>query len=162
MILTKKKKILLIFIVVVIFAIVIIKFILNRNRQFYSHNLNEYTIIHKKYGVNEYSPVNISDEQLANIYLNDFKYYLFNDIEYAYNLLEDSYRSIKFGNIENFKKYVDSINYSKLVVNEYRISNSKNFIEVHTLNDEKYIFKINGVLDYIVYLDDHTVEISLE
>ena len=53
----------------------------------------EYIMNPKKYGVNEYSPVNITDEQMATIYLNDFKYNLLNDVNYAYELLNINIQS---------------------------------------------------------------------
>ena len=43
-----------------------------------------YTMNPKKYGVNEYNLVNITDRQLAAIYLNDYRNYLKNKIDQAY------------------------------------------------------------------------------
>ena len=158
---TKRNKILLILGIVVIIAIVVIKIIIdNNNLSINSNETDEYEMIYKKYNINEYSVINISDEQLANIYLNNFRYYLFNDIEFAYNLLDEEYRNIKFGSIDSFREYVNNSKYSDYTIEEYSVATDKRFIEVHILNDKKIIFKINGVLDYTVYLDDITVEIS--
>lgn len=158
---TKRNKILLILGIVIIIAFVVIKLIIdNNNLSINSNETDEYDMIYKKYDINEYSVINISDEQLANIYLNNFRYYLFNDIEFAYNLLDEEYRNIKFGSIDSFREYVNNSKYSDYTIEEYSVATDKRFIEVHILNDKKIIFKINGVLDYKVYLDDTTVEIS--
>lgn len=158
---TKRNKILLILGIVIIIAFVVIKLIIdNNNLLINSNGIDEYDMIYKKYDINEYSVINISDEQLANIYLNNFKYYLFNDIESAYNLLDEEYRNIKFGSIDSFREYVNNSKYSDYTIEEYSVATDKRFIEVHILNDKKIIFKINGVLDYKVYLDNTTIEIS--
>lgn len=158
--LTKKNKILLILIVFIFLIFVVVKLIIDNNKTLIGHELiDEYESIYKKYDVNEYTVINISDEQLANIYLNNFKYYLVNDIDYAYGLLDNDYKKIKFGTIENFTDYVKKIEYNNFSIKEYSVDSNKEFIEVILLNDEKIIFKINGVLDYKVYLDDNTVKI---
>lgn len=159
----KKYKKLLILIIIVLVVVLIVKVIYDKRGSLLNSGLTgNYNIIYKKYGVNEYSTVNISDEQLANIYLNNFRYYLFYETEYAYELLDDDYKNIRFGSIDNFKNYVSSINYNDISVDEYSISYGKSFIEVHTKNNENFIFKINGILDYKVYLDNYTVEILVK
>lgn len=158
---TKRNKILIVLAIVIVIIIIIVKLVVDNNRTLLGHGLvDDYKSIYKKYGVNEYSVINISDEQLANIYLNNFKYYLINDIEYAYNLLDEEYRNIRFGSIEKFSEYLNNIKYSDFSIEEYSVGTDKRFIKIDILNNEKIIFKINGVLDYSVYLDDYTVEIS--
>ena len=66
----------------------------------------DYVMNPKTYGVNEYSPMNISDEQMATIYLNDFVSYLYSDINYAYQLLNVEYRNKKFGSLEKYKESI--------------------------------------------------------
>lgn len=120
-------------------------------------NGEEYIMNPKTYGVNEYSPMNITKEQMANIYLNDFKYNLYNDINYAYQLLNKEYRDLKFGSIENFNNYVNNLNYKDMTIDRY--IDEDNLITVYTEDDNVYIFKIISVMEYEVYLDDYTVEI---
>ena len=75
-----------------------------------------YTMNPKTYGVNEYNLVNITDRQLAAIYLNDYRNYLKNNIDQAYELLNEEYRSKKFNNIQEFKDYINSININTMSV----------------------------------------------
>jgi len=120
----------------------------------------DYVMSPKTYNVNDYSLVNITDEQMANIYLTDFKYYLATNIDYAYSLLNEEYRNIKFGSIDNFRNYVYNISFVNMFVKRYSIENGKNEIyTAYTNDDNMYIFKIKSVMEYEVYLDDYTVEI---
>jgi hypothetical protein len=118
-----------------------------------------YTMNPKKYGVNEYNLVNITDRQLAAIYLNDYRNYLKNNIDQAYELLNEEYRSKKFNNIEEFKTYVNTININNMPVEKYNISDDKKIIDVYISDNDRFIFKIKNILEYEVYLDDTTVEI---
>ena len=117
----------------------------------------DYDMIQKTYGVNEYSPVNISDERMAEIYLNDFKQYLYNDISSAYYLLNEEYRNARFGSIDEFINYFNTFNYSNMSMEQYSIEDKS--MTVYTKDGNKYIFKIKSVMEYEVYLDDYTVEI---
>ena len=118
-----------------------------------------YTMNPKTYDVNEYNLVNINDRQLAAIYLNDYRNYLKNNIDQAYELLNEEYRSKKFNNIQEFKDYINSININTMSVEKYNISDDKKIIDVYISDNDRFIFKIKSILEYEVYLDDTTVEI---
>ena len=118
-----------------------------------------YTMNPKTYGVNEYNLVNITDRQLAAIYLNDYRNYLKNNIDQAYELLNEEYRSKKFNNIQEFKDYINSININTMSVEKYNISDDKKIIDVYISDNDRFIFKIKSILEYEVYLDDTTVDI---
>lgn len=118
-----------------------------------------YTMNPKTYDVNEYNLVNINDRQLAAIYLNDYRNYLKNNIDQAYELLNEEYRSKKFNNIEEFKTYINTININNMSVEKYNISDDKKIIDVYISDNDRFIFKIKNILEYEVYLDDTTVEI---
>lgn len=153
------------FLIVIVFIILLLlylgrEFIASRSIYNESYlNGEDYVMNPKTYGVNEYSPVNITDEQMANIYLNDFKYYLYNDINYAYQLLNAEYRNLKFGSVDNFINYINGLNSSSFVMDRYSVSEDNDFIKIYTEYGEEYIFKIISVMEYEVYLDDYTVEI---
>jgi len=124
-----------------------------------TNNYINYTMNPKTYGVNEYNLVNITDRQLAAIYLNDYRNYLKNNIDQAYELLNEEYRSKKFNNIQEFKDYINSININTMSVEKYNISDDKKIIDVYISDNDRFIFKIKSILEYEVYLDDTTVEI---
>ena len=124
-----------------------------------TNNYINYTMNPKTYDVNEYNLVNIKDRQLAAIYLNDYRNYLKNNIDQAYELLNEEYRSKKFNNIQEFKDYINSININTMSVEKYNISDDKKIIDVYISDNDRFIFKIKSILEYEVYLDDTTVEI---
>lgn len=124
-----------------------------------TNNYINYTMNPKTYGVNEYNLVNITDRQLAAIYLNDYRSYLKNNIDQAYELLNEEYRSKKFNNIQEFKDYINTININNMSVEKYNISDDKKIIDVYISDNDRFIFKIKNILEYEVYLDDTTVEI---
>lgn len=124
-----------------------------------TNNYINYTMNPKTYDVNEYNLVNITDRQLAAIYLNDYRNYLKNNIDQAYELLNEEYRSKKFNNIEKFKTYINTININNMSVEKYNISDDKKIIDVYISDNDRFIFKIKNILEYEVYLDDTTVEI---
>ena len=115
----------------------------------------------KNYEVNEYIASYVSDEDMAKIYLNDYIHNMFYDVEKAYNLLDDEYKTKKFGSLDNFKVYVDSLEYSTYVLSRYYKKDTDGYIifGVYDKNGNFFAFKTKGVLQYTVFLDDYTVEI---
>ena len=103
----------------------------------------DYIMNPKTYGVNEYNLVNITDRQLATIYLNDYRNYLKNNIDQAYELLNEEYRSKKFNNIEEFKTYINTININNMSVEKYNISDDKKILYIFI--DIKYKKKYSDI-----------------
>ena len=86
---------------------------------------------------------------------------MYSDPERAYELLDEKYRMKKFGNIENFKEYINNLNYTTYKVDKYYVDDKVNYTiyGVYDKNGNLFIFKTEGVMKYTVYLDDYTVEI---
>lgn len=121
----------------------------------------EYIMIPKTYGINEYSPINVPDEQMAKIYLNDYINNMYFDIESAYNLIDEEYRNKRFGNVSEYINYVNTLTYSSYKVKKYHVDSKGKYkiFWIYDENDNLFIFKTEGVMQYKVYLDDSTVEI---
>ena len=115
----------------------------------------------KNYEVNEYIASYVSDADMAKIYLNDYIHNMFYDVEKAYNLLDEEYKTKKFGSLDNFKSYVDGLEYSTYVLSRYYKKDTDGYIifGVYDKNGNFFAFKTKGVLQYTVFLDDYTVEI---
>lgn len=82
----------------------------------------------------------------------------------AYNLLDEEYRSKKFENIDEFKQYV-SENEGQLLtsaVSEFNISEKDGYTQyiISDTNNNYYIFKVYGIMDYKVLTDFYTVDIE--
>lgn len=119
----------------------------------------DYIMTPKTYGVNEYSVIEVTDDSMVNIYLNDFKNQVNNDINSAYLLLNEQYRNIKFGSLENFINFYNSYNLNNFTIDSYSVNSDKTIFTIYTKENNKIIFKRKSVMEYEVYLDDYTVEI---
>lgn len=117
-----------------------------------------HALIPKKYQVNEYSLVNIDDKQIANIYLIDYRNELIENREIAYKHLNGEYRIAKFNSIDEFNDVINNYNIINIYLKKYAFSEDRKFLKVYFSDIDSFIFKINGILDYEVYLDDTTVE----
>lgn len=154
----------LVLVLLLTFAIVLVAFLTYRfinNQQKFVQNDEEYIMAPKKYGVNEYSLVNIDDEQMSNIYLNDYRNMLINNRSEAYNILNDEYKNLKYPTIESFNQYVDSLDFSSLVMERYGVHkcNSGTCYYIYDRDGNEYVFRAFSVMEYEVYLDEETVEI---
>lgn len=142
--------------IVVFFALayLLIKYLKEDNSLGYDEYL-------KHYDVNEYISTYVTDEDMARIYLNDFIHIMYSNVEVSYNLLDKEYRDAKFGNIDNYKNYVDNLNYSTYNMTSYYKKDADGYIifGVYDQNGNFFAFKTSGVMQYSVYLDEDTVEI---
>lgn len=155
----KKNISIIIFVLIVLVSIIVI-LVVNNNDSFYER---EEDISLKHYDVNEYIPVNISDDQMARIYLQEYVYKLENDLKGAYDLLDENYRNNKFSSYEDFVNYVNSIMSAKTRearVEKYAVTDKTNYrdFDIYDANNNLFIFREEGVLQYKVYFDRYTVE----
>ena len=119
----------------------------------------------KKYEANTFIPVYVTESDIVNKYLNDYKNLLFSNLEEAYQLLNIDYRNAKFDSYEEFKEYVDdrkSIMFSKMIVDEFTIFNNDGykFYYVKTNSEDTFIFKEISIMNYEVYLDNYSIEMK--
>lgn len=147
----------------IIFLIILLTFILIYIvfSKLFNQDKLDYNNYLKDYEVNEYIPVYISDEDMARIYLNDYIHTIYSNIEKAYNFLDEEYRTKRFNNIVDYQNYITTLNFSSYKVERYYVKENDEYkiFGVYDSNNNLYIFKTNGVMQYTVYLDDYTVEI---
>ena len=132
-------------------------------------NNSEYDIMNnykietiENYEVNQYIPVMINDEQMSKKYLLDYINSVSSDIDESYNLLNEEYRTKKFGSLQDYKDYVNTLNLTKNTsVDRYATYESKNFkyYDIYDINGNRYIFRTNGVMQYELFFDEDTVRI---
>ena len=119
----------------------------------------------ERYEANEFIPIYVEEEDVVKKYLNDYKNNMVYNISEAYNMLNMNYRSIRFGSLENYKEYVDSIlslsTYS-MEVDKYSVTNinGNKIFNVYDKSGYQYIIKEKSIMDYDIYLDEHTVSIK--
>lgn len=123
----------------------------------------EYIAPKTKYECNEFSIINISTNELVQMYFNNFKNIVVQEIEKSYNLLDTEYREKKFGNIEEYKKYVENnkeIIFGSILASYQVQKNGENtrYICIDT-NGNYYIFNETAIMDYTVILDTYTIDL---
>lgn len=123
---------------------------------------NEVTQIKKNIN-NAINTLQLSEEYRLRQYFQYYKFMLLSNPDLAYEFLNEEYREKSFGNIDNFKSYVQNnrtkilqstlTDYDLNVVNEYT-----EFVEKDA-NDKYYIFNIsdNDATDYNVMLDTYVI-----
>lgn len=122
----------------------------------------EYIPNPKKYDINEYSKLSISDEQMSRIYLVDFQHYLKSDITKAYSLVDPTYAKLKCNTQDSFINLVDSMKLKNSTIKKYSVYREEEYTyyTVVDSNNNVIVFKTEGVMQYTVYLDNETVVIE--
>ena len=122
----------------------------------------KYTKFNEKNQSNELQIQATTEERLLNKYLEDYKKNALYFPEDAYNLLDEIYRNKRFGNLNEFKRYLEdcttelnNLELYKYLINDY--NTYKEFVCIDQY-DNYYIFKVTNPGDYTVTLDTYTVD----
>lgn len=123
-------------------------------------NSDELTISKNKY--NLFQNLNVTNEDMARNYLNDYINKALNYPELAYNILDEEYKSKRFGSLEEYK---NNINENKnqmenTTMVKYGINDSENYTEYTIVDnfDNYYTIKENGIMNYTIFLDNYTIK----
>lgn len=118
--------------------------------------LNEY---------NEFSNVSLDKPEVIEEYLNHYTVMAVYLPEYSYNeLLDEEYKKAKFENLEAYKTYIQ--NNKNMILNtsiaNYNISEKEDYTEYFICdnNNNYYIFRVKGIMDYTVILDFYTIDLE--
>lgn len=136
----------------------------------YNENTNIDKIVINKNNIegkegNSFQYIEVNDKYIVNQYFSDFKDKILNDIDGAYNILEDEYREKKFDkNITLFMEYVKN-NYEKFDnsnLYKYLVNNYEEYKEYVCIDEEGnyYIFLESGIDKYTVILDTYTIDLK--
>lgn len=123
-------------------------------------NNDELTISKNKYNI--FENINITNEDMARNYFNDYINKALNYPEVAYNLLDEEYRNKRFGSLEEYKNNInenrDQIENTTMI--KYGINDKDNYIEYNVVDifDNYYTIKENGIMDYTIMLDNYTIK----
>ena len=110
---------------------------------------------------NEIKNVNVKNEDVAIDYFNNYKYNILNNPEKAYELLDKEYREKRFGNLQEYQKYINENKETLKEINpsQYLVNNYENYTEYvcKDQHENLYIFKETAIMDYTVQLDTYTI-----
>ena len=124
-------------------------------------NINNQSITDN--GYNKLMNFTVSDDYVMTEYFSDFRMKMLQNPERAYELLNEEYRNAKFGNYEEFQKYVsdkrqeiESASIQEYTVEEY--DGVKKYVCIDQ-NNKYYIFNQNTLYSYDVFLDTYTIDL---
>ena len=150
--------IIVIIVIILILSIVYLPKIIKKD--YGNVNSDKYFEEIKNYGVNEYIPTMVDDEQMSRKYLNDFKNALVNDLDASYNLLDHDYRNEIFGSVSEYKKYLSSLDLTRMTELDKWATYDKNgykYYDLYDKNGNRFIFKTKGVMQYEVLFEDYDI-----
>ena len=104
---------------------------------------------------------NISAEICMKGLFERYKFDLLIDNNHLYNLIEESYRNIKYPNFEDLKKYINQ-NRTDLyldTLNEYKVINYDTYVEYRAICNSKrnFVFNVKNMMDYTISLDNYNI-----
>ena len=113
---------------------------------------------------NTFDFVNADDKYVINQYFSEYQTKLLNNVDSAFELLNQEYREKKYENSQEFSQYVEE-NYEALqntYLTKYQINQFDEYKEYVCLdeNNQYYIFIEKTLTDYSVILDTYTVDLK--
>lgn len=114
---------------------------------------------------NTYEIPNVSETRYVQELFEDYRSYLSNIPNKAFDMLDEEYRQKRFSNnVENFKNYIsdDSSDILDRELSKYKINKYNDYTEYVCMDQMgKYvIFREKDTMDYRVLLDNYTVDVK--
>ena len=98
---------------------------------------------------------------MAINYFNYYKNKSLHNTKEAYNLLDEDYRNKRFGNINEYMKYINENKdrIEGITIEQYLVNQEEDYTEYVCKDqyDNLYIFKEQAIMDYTVELDTYTI-----
>ena len=118
----------------------------------------------EKNGINTYTDYSPSLSDILNNYITRYKTLALAVPDIAYNYLDEQYREKRFGNVENFKQYVqenrNTIKQTRAVAYLSEYLYNKEFVIEYKIYDQFgriYVFDEKDELNYKIKLDTYTI-----
>lgn len=118
-------------------------------------------IENNNYNMFEYKKM--ETQEIINDYFSRYKQATMFDVEEAYNLLNEEYKKQRFGNLEEYKKYIKE-NLSNLIsckLEKYEVEDEEDYKEYICIDQKNnyYIFREISINKYNIILDTYTIDI---
>ena len=179
------KKIILTIIIIIFICIIVIGSIIFTRKKHYNEknktenensNLNSDFVVDRNNTVpmekpkstiikeNEYNSFSIKgtkEDEIVRLYIKDYIKNCLYFPEEGYELLNEEYRKFKFGNIEEYKKYIDVRREEllKVKIKKYLLNNNEDTSEYIAIDQygKYYILNVSKNMKYNIMLDNYTV-----
>ena len=119
-----------------------------------------------KIASNSYNKIknkSFSDYNICKEYLNDYLNTVKTNIENGYAILDTEYKTKRFGSIERYSEYINSIKdrLSSTILKSYSIEREEGYIQYICVDQfgNYYIFTNEKVMNYTVILDTYTINL---
>ena len=152
----KNKKTIIICILLIL--VVFIIYLLNQKNSLLGGIDTENYEYLKNYKSNEFLPVYVTEEDMVKKYLNDYKNNMLFNVDDAFNSLNKEYREKRFGDLNGYKKYLESIlslSIYSTEVEKYSVTNigGNKLFNIYDKSGNQYLIKELSIMNYEVYLD---------
>ena len=110
---------------------------------------------------NQFDYTRLNDEEISKKYFDIYKEAMILEPEKAYNYLDKEYREKRFGNAENYIKYIEnnSEELSGIIFKQYLVNEHDDYSE-YVCKDQYqnlYIFNVTAVKEFTTKLDTYTI-----
>lgn len=116
----------------------------------------------KENNYNTFNYENVTNQYVAIKTFEKYMYYMKNNVDKAYEKLDDEYKQKRFETKEDFIKYISDINIDleDAEVNKFAFENLDDTRKITCIDqyNNKYIFTETSVMDFKVQLDDYTLQ----
>ena len=115
-------------------------------------------------GSNSFEAETVTSEQMCRIYLEDFTQLELNNIEEAYNLIDEEYRKERFPTIQEYQEYVEG--YREViqtgVLYQYSADYKDDYTEYILVNNygTSYTVRETSIMNYTIMLDNYTIKVD--
>ena len=124
--------------------------------------LNNENVVISKNDYNMYQNQNITNEYVTNEYFVLLKRLMLSDSDTAYTLMKEEYKNSRFGNINEFRNYINNNRQEilKIDMKQYLVNNYENYIE-YVAKDQfgnLYIFDEKDDMSIDIKFDTYTLK----
>lgn len=118
----------------------------------------------KKDGNNIYEATTITSEEMCRIYLEDFTKLELENVEEAYELIDEEYKKERFPNIEEYQKYIEGCRglIETGVLSKYSVDYKDDYTEYILVDNynNSYTVTETSVMNYKIKLDNYTIKVD--
>lgn len=115
-------------------------------------------------GSNSFEAETVTSEQMCRIYLEHFTQLELNNIEEAYNLIDEEYRKERFPTIQEYQEYVEG--YREViqtgVLYQYSADYKDDYTEYILVDNygTSYTVRETSIMNYTIMLDNYTIKVD--
>lgn len=115
-------------------------------------------------GKNIYEATTITSEEMCRIYLEDFTKLELENVEEAYELIDEEYKKERFPTIEEYQKYIDGCReqIETSVLAKYSVDYRDDYTEYILVDNynNSYTVTETSVMNYKIKLDNYTIKVD--